>query len=467
MSNHYYGITDLGRVRDNNEDAFVAQELKGGRILAAVIDGVGGYEGGEVAAAIAKECIEELIPSQLSDLPEELREAIQLTNDRIIEAKKSQKGREKMACVLTLVLADPEQNIFHYAHVGDTRLYLLRGQSLVKVSKDHSFVGFLEDSSRLTEKDAMQHPKRNEVNKALGFDPNIRKQHDYIETGSSPFLPGDILMLCSDGLTDMIGSREITEILTGSDSIDTKAKELIEAANNAGGRDNVTAVVVQNHKPPVSHEPKKPMPRKKEEPLEEETPVQHTYTDTHRKGQSPFVWILLVACLGLGAALVWALNRSTPASAANQGADSSLVRTHQRAAAEQQLFTSLSNSTDSLLLDGTGAQSSITFSDSMLIDKDTFRLIGKGVILRADSSYHGPAFVLPQSSRYISLEDIVFENFPIAIVAGSNVLHLKNVRFRNCAVPISYQFTLPNDAYTNGRINQGLFFHTDSIPDNL
>src|SRR5687768_12128850 len=102
MSNHYYGITDLGRVRDNNEDAFVAEQLKGGRILAAVIDDVGGYEGGEVAAAIAKECIEELKSSPLNDLPEELREAIQLTNDRIIEAKQSQKGREKMACVLTL-----------------------------------------------------------------------------------------------------------------------------------------------------------------------------------------------------------------------------------------------------------------------------------------------------------------------------------------------------------------------------
>src|SRR5687768_12957636 len=125
MSSHYFGISDVGKVRDNNEDAFLVEELKDGRVLAAVIDGVGGYEGGEVAAAIAKGAIGELLSARLSDMPEDLRETVQLINDRIIEAKKSNKDQEKMACVLTLVLTDPNQNVFHYAHVGDTRLYLL------------------------------------------------------------------------------------------------------------------------------------------------------------------------------------------------------------------------------------------------------------------------------------------------------------------------------------------------------
>ena len=121
-----------------------------------------------------------------------------------------------MACVLTLVLADVEENKFYYAHVGDTRLYLLRDNSLVKVSNDHSFVGFLEDNGRLTEEAAMRHPKRNEINKALGFDEEQLLQPDYIETAESPFLPSDILLLCSDGLSDMINQKTITSILTSN-----------------------------------------------------------------------------------------------------------------------------------------------------------------------------------------------------------------------------------------------------------
>ena len=104
-----------------------------------------------------------------------------------------------MACVLTLAVVDIEKNKFYYAHVGDTRLYLFRDNTLVKVSKDHSFVGFLEESGRLTEEAAMQHPKRNEINKALGLGVKFSASDDYIETGESPFLPGDLLLLCSDG----------------------------------------------------------------------------------------------------------------------------------------------------------------------------------------------------------------------------------------------------------------------------
>ena len=168
-----------------------------------------------------------------------------------------------MACVLTLVVADVTNNQLHYIHIGDTRLYLLREKSLVKLTKDQSFVGFLEDSGRITEEAAMKHPKRNEINKALGFDPGIRDHEDYFEYGSSPFLPGDTLLLCSDGLTDMVGSALITSILTTDQPIEQKCKALIDAANMAGGKDNVTAVIVQNAKERLKQRITKPRSEKK------------------------------------------------------------------------------------------------------------------------------------------------------------------------------------------------------------
>ncbi|HVF97005.1 MAG TPA: protein phosphatase 2C domain-containing protein, partial [Flavisolibacter sp.] len=210
MADNFFGATDTGKLRDNNEDAFVAQKLSNGYVLGCVIDGVGGYEGGEVAAAVAKETVQQALQQPFTDAVVALKEAVLLANQNIITEKQKAGANRSMACVLTVVLADVQSNQFYYAQVGDTRMYLLRDGSLVKVTKDHSFVGFLEDSGRLSEKEAMQHPKRNEINKALGFDGAMQSGDDYIETGSSPFLPGDVLMLCSDGLTDMVNNKDMT-----------------------------------------------------------------------------------------------------------------------------------------------------------------------------------------------------------------------------------------------------------------
>ncbi|HET7896410.1 MAG TPA: protein phosphatase 2C domain-containing protein, partial [Flavisolibacter sp.] len=191
MADNFFGITHTGRIRDNNEDTFLAEQLPNGWIVACVIDGVGGYEGGEVAAEIARETLRRKLQQLTADPIQVLKEGLLQANQNIYQEKQRDNGNSQMACVLTVAVVDIDSNQFYYAHVGDTRLYLLRDQSLVKVTKDHSFVGFLEDSGRLTEEEAMQHPKRNEINKALGFDPQIDLRSDYIETGSSPFLPGD------------------------------------------------------------------------------------------------------------------------------------------------------------------------------------------------------------------------------------------------------------------------------------
>ncbi|MGI8636530.1 MAG: PP2C family protein-serine/threonine phosphatase, partial [Segetibacter sp.] len=259
MAENYFGITDTGRLRTNNEDTFIAEPFFDGRFIAScVIDGVGGYEGGEVAARLAHDAIVEKLSTLPDDYFEGMKDAINAANEAIYTEKKVNRSNEQMACVLTLALADVSNNKFYYCHVGDTRLYLFRDDSLVKITRDHSFVGFLEDSGRLTEEAAMRHPKRNEINKALGFEGGL-KGDDYIEAGESPFLPGDTLLLCSDGLSDMIGNNAITAVLNTTNSLSQKAKSLIKAANEAGGKDNITVVLVYNNKAPLVQTATKPV----------------------------------------------------------------------------------------------------------------------------------------------------------------------------------------------------------------
>ncbi len=256
MDNNIFGQTDIGRVRANNEDAFLAEELlNSGFILGCVIDGVGGYEGGEVAASIAKECIiKKLYNITAEDIIPKMIGTLKLANDEIYNRKQLDPSLEQMACVITLVLADIENNKFYYVHVGDTRLYLLRDHGLVKITQDDSFVGFLEDSGRLTESAAMSHPKRNEINQALGFSDTLSMKDDFFESGESPFLPGDILLLCSDGLTDRIDKDQITVILTQNATLRAATNILVDAANEAGGEDNITVVLVKNNNAPFRHE---------------------------------------------------------------------------------------------------------------------------------------------------------------------------------------------------------------------
>jgi len=242
MDETIFGLTDTGRERANNEDAFV---IRHGRWpLAAVIDGVGGYEGGEVAAALAGQVLERL-PDRVPEA-DALRRAFLEAHRAIVSAKRERPQLASMACVLTCVWLDEDAGRLTYAHVGDTRLYLYRDGTLVKLSHDHSFVGLLEDSGRISEMEAMQHLKRNEVDRALGFADPLPDPEQYIETGNSPFLPGDQLLLCSDGLTDLVDAATITGILRNANAQQQAAEALVDAANHQGGRDNITVVLVQH-----------------------------------------------------------------------------------------------------------------------------------------------------------------------------------------------------------------------------
>jgi PPM family protein phosphatase len=325
MDNNVFGQTDIGRVRDNNEDAFLAEELlHSGLILGCVIDGVGGYEGGEIAAAITKDCIKRnLFNVTEAELIPRMTGTLKLANDEIYNRKMLDPALEKMACVLTLVLADVENNKFYYAHVGDTRLYLLRDKVLVKITQDHSFVGFLEDSGRLTESAAMSHPKRNEVNQALGFSSTASLKEDFIETGESPFLPGDTLLMCSDGLTDRIDKDQITLILTQYNTLRAAAAALIDAANDAGGHDNITVVLVKNNTTPLKHQVAKPQSKTAivapesmtavttQQPVaadERPVPEKPVKKSKHR-GWIVFLLVIVFLLLGVLAWMSWQVNQ--------------------------------------------------------------------------------------------------------------------------------------------------------------
>lgn len=461
-SDHFFGATDTGRQRSNNEDAFIAQAIGNNKVLACVIDGVGGYEGGEVAAAIAKNTIIENFRHPAADLLLKMKSSFVQANQKIYEDRLQHPDRNNMACVLTLVIADLENNQFHYAHVGDTRLYLYRDHSLVKVTRDHSFVGFLEDNKRISEEEAMNHPKRNEVNKALGYDPNMAGVQDYIETGFSPFLPGDLLMLCSDGLTDLVDTKVMTGILGSASSLSEKTQRLISAANDAGGKDNITVVLLVNNKKSTRQKATKPVLIKKNEvPVKavEEKKWQAAPKPPRKKGNGLLVFLILLI-LALAAAVYYLWQKNNTGVAVPQKATQAI----QRSAPEQRLMDSLEVS-PFLFLDSSYGQR-IIISDTILVQKDSLYVNGNGITFQSDSAYHGPLLVAAAGCDYILLENLVLENFDIGLIAESKVLRLKNVRFVNCRVPVQYNLLLPLNQSVSGELIDTVLFKPDSLTKN-
>ncbi|MFZ1369574.1 MAG: protein phosphatase 2C domain-containing protein, partial [Ferruginibacter sp.] len=339
MAEYFFGITDKGKRRENNEDTFIVQEISNKNfLLACVIDGVGGYNGGEVAAGIARAVILEHVQQVSGNIIEKLQLAVIAANEKIQQQRNAAEGNANMACVLTCAIADIKNNKLYYSHVGDTRLYLLRDASLVKISSDHSAVGFLEESGRLSEDDAMRHPRRNEINKALGFETGIAEEADYIETGESPFLPGDTILLCSDGLSDMISSGTITSILNRNRTLSERANDLVDAANEAGGNDNITAILVENNKEPKKQVALKPVDKKNG--VEGSYAAQHKTTarqqvSTARNNHRGMIIFLALLSMGLLIALSFLIfrpgtllknNPSIPQTTASKQKDEKLIQ---------------------------------------------------------------------------------------------------------------------------------------------
>jgi protein phosphatase len=224
------GRTDVGRQRSANEDSLVLRPP-----FFAVADGMGGARAGEVASAMAAETFEgatEVDEGAEAQLTRLLREA----NRRIYDLAVTDESRRGMGTTLTAAKVHEEE--VSLAHVGDSRAYRMRDGELEQITRDHSLVAELERSGQITAEAAEHHPQRSIITRALGPEPDVE-----VDTYTLSGRNGDLFLLCSDGLTSMISDDEVAAILRTANSLDDAAEGLIKAANQSGGRDNITVVL--------------------------------------------------------------------------------------------------------------------------------------------------------------------------------------------------------------------------------
>lgn len=248
------GGSDPGRVRGANEDRLYLDVERG---IFLVADGVGGHAAGEVAARIAVDVVVQRLGRRAGTPDQRVREAIALANNEIFRQAKHTPQHAGMTCVLTLALLT--ERGLTIGHVGDSRLYKIAAHGITKVTHDHSPVGEREDARELSEVEAMRHPRRNEVFRDVGSAFHEPDDRDFIELIEIDFEPEAAVVLCSDGLSDMVPSATIASAVrrhAGDPAAVVKA--LIDAANNAGGKDNITVVYVEGASFPraseLSHE---------------------------------------------------------------------------------------------------------------------------------------------------------------------------------------------------------------------
>ncbi|MGI8413399.1 MAG: Stp1/IreP family PP2C-type Ser/Thr phosphatase [Solirubrobacteraceae bacterium] len=224
--------TDTGRQRRDNEDNAFARAP-----MFVVADGMGGAQAGEIASRIAVEVFEQGLPD--SGSPEErLADRAREANRQIHEHSRADPERAGMGTTLTAAYLDDAQ--LAIAHVGDSRAYLFRDGSFSRLTRDHTLVSALVEEGKLTEAQAAEHPQRSIITRALGPEPSVE-----IDTWSYPARANDVLLLCSDGLTSMISDEAIAQILSATGDLERMADDLIDGANQAGGRDNITVVLAR------------------------------------------------------------------------------------------------------------------------------------------------------------------------------------------------------------------------------
>jgi serine/threonine protein phosphatase PrpC len=230
--------TDIGKARKSNEDSYVANvEYR----LFLVADGMGGEPGGDLASRIAASTVEEIVTGSdtMWDPRDLLNEAVRRANAQIYEIQRRKTGLLGMGTTLTILyLANTH---YHMAHVGDSRCYLQRGGVVHQLTRDHSLVWPLYERGTLTKDDLSSHPQKNLITRSIGPHPSVKPD---LQKGDVQ--EEDVFLLCSDGLSDVVKDEDISRLLsdTGISPQET-AGALIQAANSAGGPDNITSVVVR------------------------------------------------------------------------------------------------------------------------------------------------------------------------------------------------------------------------------
>ncbi len=237
-----YGASDQGRVRKLNEDSFCIHGLQEGETtgFCVVSDGMGGHNAGEVASQKTVQFVAEELMKMPEDtgVPKLLNRAVAEANRQIYQLAMENQSQRGMGATLVAAVICQEQ--IYLANVGDSRAYAFRGDQLLQITRDHSVVEELVANGTITREEARMHPQRNIITRAIGSDSETEAdifEYDYY--------PGDVLLLCSDGLSSMLTDEEIREIIAKYTDAKTIVDALIAAANRQGGRDNITVVCIR------------------------------------------------------------------------------------------------------------------------------------------------------------------------------------------------------------------------------
>ena len=241
MGINYYGITDVGLKRSNNQDCFEICETSDGLVLMVVCDGMGGAAGGSEASTLAVDTFISYAKEHLDKVEKEeyldvLQSALHDANKLVCEKAKNSKELEGMGTTLVCALYDGES--YYCIWVGDSRIYALDNSGICQISHDHSFVQNLLDSGRITKEEAKQHPNRNIITKAVGIDDGILGD---VCTLHAENIRG--VLLCSDGLCGYVPEEVIAETLNAKENIEECCAELVKLANDSGGFDNITVAL--------------------------------------------------------------------------------------------------------------------------------------------------------------------------------------------------------------------------------
>ena len=237
-----FAKTDIGKVREINQDYYYTSEENSTPKLYILADGMGGYKGGEVASKLAVDSARKYIENNFSNNFSQKEEILKLIGDAVEYAnmvvyEKSKEVQELEGMGTTLEICLIYNNKAYIGHIGDSRIYRIRKDVIRKLTKDHSYVQQLVEDKKITREEAKVHPKKNMLTRALGCTPYVEP-----DLRARNFEKGDIFIMCSDGLTNMVEEKRIYELV--KQDINTAAGNLINEANSAGGYDNITVIII-------------------------------------------------------------------------------------------------------------------------------------------------------------------------------------------------------------------------------
>ena len=239
LSLSFAARSDVGQERDENQDAYGFAESES-LWLFTVCDGLGGYAGGATASRMAVSALESRVPSDEGPLRDRMERAIQRANRLIHEKAQTDPTCRKMATTVALFVVDADEEVAHIAHVGDSRIYRMRGNAFTLLTRDHTFVQRLVDDGILTPEAAANHPQGNVISRSVGGESKVDIEHG---EAPLPLEAGDIYVLCSDGLHGLVSDEEIARTVLAHPPKDA-ARILVDRANEEGGHDNITVQVV-------------------------------------------------------------------------------------------------------------------------------------------------------------------------------------------------------------------------------